>query len=47
MLVEQFQGLLEQGWQPAFAQARSHHRAIEHAFAGPCTLVDCSKSFCA
>ena len=38
MLVEQFHGLLEQGWQPAFAQARSHHRAIEHAFAGPCTL---------
>jgi hypothetical protein len=38
MLMEAYSGLLERGWQPAFAQARSHHRALQHALAGPCTL---------
>jgi hypothetical protein len=38
MLIEAYSSLLERGWQPAFAQARSHHRALEHALAGPCTL---------
>lgn len=37
-LVEQFSTLLERGWQPVFAQARTHRRALEHALAGPCVL---------
>jgi hypothetical protein len=38
MLMEAYSNLLERGWQPVFAQARSHHRALQHALAGPCTL---------
>ena len=37
-LAKQFYTLLERGWQPVFAQARTHRRALEHALAGPCVL---------
>lgn len=30
--------LLDQGWQPVFAQERSRRRAMEHAFALPCVM---------
>ena len=38
MLTQQFSSLLQDGWQDVFAQARSHHRMVEHALALPCTL---------
>ncbi len=38
MLTEQFYGLLNEGWQPVFAQRRSRERAIEHALALPCIM---------
>lgn len=37
-LIEPFYTLLQRGWQPVFAQARTHRRALEHALAGPCVL---------
>lgn len=38
MLTEQLHSLLDQGWQPVFAQERSHYRAMEHAMALPCII---------
>lgn len=38
VLLEQFHSLLDQGWRRAFAQARTHQRAIEHAIALPCVF---------
>jgi hypothetical protein len=38
MLREQFCSLVDRGWQPVFAQKRSHERAIKHALALPCVL---------
>ena len=38
MLLNHYRSLLEQGWQPVFAQPRSHQRAIEHALAWPSVL---------
>jgi len=38
MLLKNFTSLLEEGWQPVFAQRRSHHRAIEHALSLPLVL---------
>lgn len=38
MLLKTFTSLLEEGWQPVFAQKRSHHRAIEHALSLPMVL---------
>ena len=38
MLAEHHYSLLEEGWQQVFAQARTLHRALEHAFALPCVL---------
>lgn len=38
MLMHRFQSLLECGWQPAFPQARSRGRAIQHAIALPCVF---------
>jgi hypothetical protein len=38
MLREQFCSLVDRGWQPVFAQKRSHERAINHALALPCVL---------
>ena len=38
MLLKNFASLLEEGWQPVFAQKRSHHRAIEHALSLPMVL---------
>ena len=37
-LIQQYHSLLNRGWQGAFAQARSHERAIEHAIALPCVF---------
>jgi len=37
-LIEQYHSLLDRGWQRAFPQARSRHRAIEHAIALPCVF---------
>jgi hypothetical protein len=31
MLLDNYRSLLNQGWQPVFAQPRSHQRALEHA----------------
>lgn len=38
MLLQQFHSLLNRGWRLAFAQARTHERAIEHAVASVCVL---------
>ncbi|MBA3257140.1 MAG: transposase [Pyrinomonadaceae bacterium] len=38
MLMQQLHSLLEQGWRTAFAQSRSHRRAMRHALALPCVL---------
>jgi hypothetical protein len=38
MLLASYGSLLDQGWQPVFAQARSHQRAMEHALAWPSIL---------
>jgi len=38
MLLANYRSLLEQGWQPVFAQPRSHQRALEHALAWPSVL---------
>jgi hypothetical protein len=38
MLLQQYHSLLERGWRLAFAQARTHERAIEHAIASVCVL---------
>jgi len=38
MLLDNYRSLLEQGWQPVFAQPRSHQRAMEHALAWPSVL---------
>lgn len=38
MLLDNYRSLLDQGWQPVFAQPRSHQRAIEHALAWPSVL---------
>src|SRR5260370_1467041 len=38
MLVPQFHSLLDRGWRLAFAQARTHERAVEHALASVCVL---------
>ncbi len=38
MLMQQLHSLLEQGWRLAFAQSRSHRRAMRHALALPCVL---------
>lgn len=38
MLLQQFHSLLDRGWRRAFAQARTHERAIEHAIASVCVL---------
>jgi len=38
MLLQQFHSLLDRGWRLAFAQARTHERAIEHALASVCVL---------
>ena len=38
MLLTHYRSLLDQGWQPVFAQPRSHERAIEHALAWPSVL---------
>ena len=38
MLLEAYGTLLEKGWQPVFRQARTHERALEHAFAMPAVL---------
>lgn len=38
MLNQRFHALLEEGWKGVFRQARSHHRAIEHALAWPSML---------
>ena len=38
MLLNNYRSLLDQGWQPVFAQPRSHQRAIEHALAWPSVL---------
>src|SRR6266508_3080908 len=38
MLLQQFHSLLNCGWRLAFAQARTHERAIEHALASVCVL---------
>ena len=38
MLLDHYRSLLDQGWQPVFAQPRSHQRAIEHALAWPSVL---------
>lgn len=38
MLLANYRSLLDQGWQPVFAQPRSHQRALEHALAWPSVL---------
>ena len=38
MLLQQFHSLLARGWRLAFAQTRTHERAIEHAIAAVCVL---------
>lgn len=38
MLLQQFHSLLDRGWRLAFAQARTHERAMEHALASVCVL---------
>lgn len=38
MLLQQFHALLERGWQLAFAQNRTHERAIKHALAARCVI---------
>jgi hypothetical protein len=38
MLTTQFASLLADAWQNVFAQARTQHRAIEHAIALPCVM---------
>jgi len=38
MLIQQFYSLLNAGWILAFPQARTLHRAIEHAIALPCVF---------
>jgi hypothetical protein len=38
VLLANYCSLLDQGWQPIFAQPRSHQRAIEHALAWPSVL---------
>lgn len=38
MLTAEMTSLLDQGWHPVFAQARSQHRAMQHALALPCVL---------
>jgi hypothetical protein len=38
MLSQQLHTLLSQGWRLAFAQARTHRRAMQHAFVLPCVL---------
>jgi hypothetical protein len=38
LLLQQFHALLERGWRLAFAQTRTHERAIEHAVASLCVL---------
>lgn len=38
MLLTNYCSLLQAGWQPIFAQERSHQRAIEHAVAWPAVL---------
>jgi len=38
MLTSQLGSLLDEGWQPVFAQKRSFHRAMEHALALPCVM---------
>jgi hypothetical protein len=38
MLIKELHSLLQCGWSKAFAQARTHQRAVEHAIALPCVL---------
>src|SRR6266542_3077993 len=38
MLLQQYHALLERGWRLAFAQTRTHERAMEHALAAMCVL---------
>jgi len=49
MLLTSYSSILEKGWQPVFAQARSHERAIEHALAWPAVMGErtISQTVCA
>ena len=38
MLLPSYSSILDKGWQPVFAQARSHQRAVEHALAWPAVM---------